>query len=217
MRRPAAARLARRAVCVYGGLLYLTYVGFGETPKGFIPTQDKGYLLVNLQLPDSASVGRTEEVMQRIENDRATKTPGVKHTVAHLRPVDFAERQLAELRRDVRDARRFSQPAGAGPLGRRDRRRAASQACKTKSPTAWSTCFGAPPLEGLGTAGGFKIMIEDRGNTGLDAAASGGRQDRRRRRKHAGLARSVHQLPRQHAVALSRHRPRPRPRRWAFR
>ena len=47
-------------LAVYGGLLGLTYFGFAQTPKGFIPTQDKGYLLVNLQLPDSASLGRTQ-------------------------------------------------------------------------------------------------------------------------------------------------------------
>ena len=44
---------------VYGGLLCLTYWGFTHTPTGFIPQQDKGYLLVNVQLPDAASVART--------------------------------------------------------------------------------------------------------------------------------------------------------------
>ncbi len=63
------------------GLLYMTYVRFNETPKGFIPAQDKGYLLVNLQLPDSASVGRTEDMMAHIEK-LALDTPGIKHTVA---------------------------------------------------------------------------------------------------------------------------------------
>ena len=64
----------------YGFMLYLTYAGFNQTPKGFIPSQDKGYLVVNLQLPDSASVGRTEQAMQRIEKT-VIETPGVKHTV----------------------------------------------------------------------------------------------------------------------------------------
>ena len=44
---------------VYGGLLALTYWQFNHTPTGFIPQQDKGYLLLNVQLPDSASVERT--------------------------------------------------------------------------------------------------------------------------------------------------------------
>ncbi len=59
----------------------LTYGSFQATPKGFIPPQDKGYLLVNVRLPDSASVQRTQKVMQRIE-EIAGKTPGIKHTVS---------------------------------------------------------------------------------------------------------------------------------------
>src|SRR6185436_14037130 len=61
-------RVSLVVLLLYGGLLYLTYEAFQATPKGFIPTQDKGYLVVNLLLPDSASVGRTEEVMRRIED-----------------------------------------------------------------------------------------------------------------------------------------------------
>src|SRR5262249_53987760 len=74
-------RVSALVLIVYGGLLWLTYEGFMRTPTGFIPQQDKGYLLVNVQLPDSASVSRTEQVMERIEGI-AGKTPGVRHTVA---------------------------------------------------------------------------------------------------------------------------------------
>src|SRR5262249_10515309 len=49
---------------LYGGLLYLTYYSFNHTPTGFIPQQDKGYLLVNVQLPDASSVERTDGVMR---------------------------------------------------------------------------------------------------------------------------------------------------------
>jgi len=44
---------------VYGGLLFLTYLGLTRVPTGFIPPQDKGYLLVDVRLPDSASLERT--------------------------------------------------------------------------------------------------------------------------------------------------------------
>ena len=60
-------RLSVIVVVVYGGLLVLTYWQFARTPTGFIPQQDKGYLLLNVQLPDSASVERTQRVMARIE------------------------------------------------------------------------------------------------------------------------------------------------------
>ena len=95
-------------LCLYGGLLYLTYIGFGATPKGFIPVQDKGYLVVNLQLPDSASVGRTEAGDAADRKNRAGDAGNQAHR-GHLRPVDFVGRQFAEFRGDVRDARRFSQ------------------------------------------------------------------------------------------------------------
>ncbi len=80
----SVGRLLRVSLLVlvgYAALLQLTYTNFMASPKGFIPTQDKGYLLVNLQLPDSASVGRTEEVMQRMEK-LVLATKGVSHTVA---------------------------------------------------------------------------------------------------------------------------------------
>ena len=64
----------------YGGLLVLTGWVFNNAPSGFIPQQDKGYLLLNFQLPDSASVERTQRAMGRIEA-LALETPGVAHTV----------------------------------------------------------------------------------------------------------------------------------------
>ena len=51
-------------LAAYGGLLYLTYYGFAHTPSGFIPSQDKGYLLVNVRLPDATSVESTQGVMR---------------------------------------------------------------------------------------------------------------------------------------------------------
>src|SRR5205814_8217700 len=69
------------ALLINGGLHYLTYSTFRQTPTGFIPAQDKCYLLVNVRLPDSASLGRTSRVVEQIEQ-LAGKTPGVRHTVA---------------------------------------------------------------------------------------------------------------------------------------
>src|SRR6185369_6285275 len=52
---------------VYGGLLGLTYWAFTHTPTGFIPQQDKGYLLVNVQMPDAAAVTRTRQVVEQVD------------------------------------------------------------------------------------------------------------------------------------------------------
>ena len=73
-------RVSLLALLVYGGLLFMTYREFTTAPTGFIPQQDKGYLLLSVQLPDSASVQRTDHVMAQIEKI-ARDTPGVAHTV----------------------------------------------------------------------------------------------------------------------------------------
>ena len=60
-------RLSAIVLLIYAGLLGLTYFGYTIVPGGFIPNQDKGYLIANVQLPDSASQARTIEVMDRIQ------------------------------------------------------------------------------------------------------------------------------------------------------
>ncbi|MBI3864704.1 MAG: efflux RND transporter permease subunit [Planctomycetia bacterium] len=158
-------RVGALVVLVYGGLLALTWYGFERAPKGFIPAQDKGYLLVNVQLPDSASVQRTSQVMSQIESI-AQSTPGVKHTVGvagqsillnanapnfgalYVMLDEFHKRTPQGLSADV---------IGAG-LERR---------LQHEIQEGLVNVFGAPPLDGLGTAGGFKIIIEDRGDTGM--------------------------------------------------
>src|SRR5439155_17923404 len=71
-------RVSTVALLVYAGLLATTYWEFNRTPRGFIPGQDMGYLMINVQLPDSASMERTERVMRRLEQI-ALDTPGVRH------------------------------------------------------------------------------------------------------------------------------------------
>ncbi|HKB35130.1 MAG TPA: efflux RND transporter permease subunit, partial [Gemmataceae bacterium] len=160
-------RVSVLVLLVYGGMLGLTYIGFRDTPKGFIPAQDKGYLLVNVQLPDSASVERTEQVMKRIESI-AHDLPGVKHTVSiagqslllnanapnfgamYVMLDDFHKRTEPGLSADAISARLLAE-------------------LQDEIKDGVINIFGAPPVEGLGTAGGFKVMVEDRGDTGLDS------------------------------------------------
>src|SRR4029077_16469930 len=73
-------RLSAIVLLVYVGLLGLTGLSFSRIPSGFVPIQDKGYLLANIQLPDSASLERTVEVSDAVEKI-ALQTPGVAHTV----------------------------------------------------------------------------------------------------------------------------------------
>jgi len=160
-------RVSLIAVLVYGGLLVLTYWSFQRVPTGFIPQQDKGYLMLNVQMPDSASVERTRRIMARIE-ELAHDTPGVAHTVGvsgqsliqganasnlgsmYVMLKPFEERRSSELTADA--------------IARTIRKR-----CHREVRAATVSVYGAPPIEGLGTTGGFKLIIEDRGNLGLDA------------------------------------------------
>jgi multidrug efflux pump len=152
---------------LYGGLLFLTWYGFTTTPTGFIPQQDKGYLLVNVQLPDAASVGRTQDIVERIEKV-ALETPGIRHTVAisgqsillNANASNFGALYLMLDDFEHRDKPELSSDAIAAALEER---------FKQEVPKAVINVFGAPPVEGLGTAGGFKIVIQDTGDTGAPA------------------------------------------------
>jgi multidrug efflux pump len=152
---------------VYGGLLALTYWGFTHTPTGFIPQQDKGYLLVNVQLPDAASTTRTKNVVEKIEQI-ALDTRGVKHAVAisgqsillGANASNFGALYLMLDSFDERTSPNLSSEAIAQALEER---------LQKEVPAASINIFGAPPIEGLGTAGGFKIIVQDTGDTGQAA------------------------------------------------
>ena len=163
-------------VCIaYGGLLVLTGWQFYTAPTGFIPQQDKGYLIVNVQLQDAASVDRTERVMQRIDKiilgDKSDKKrfPGIEG-VAHTVGVSGQSLILNANAPNLGSfyvllkpfAERHSHALSADAIAETIRER-----CKDGARGATVSTFGGPPVDGLGTTGGFKIIIEDRGNLGL--------------------------------------------------
>jgi multidrug efflux pump subunit AcrB len=191
-------------LAVYGGLLYLTYVGFTSVPTGFIPNQDKGYLLVDVRLPDSASLERTMAVMNQVEeiarglssapsnennaDEEATANhvslvsnetsdesharasggiPGIAHTIAisgqsivqnaigsnygtvYVILDEFHNRHGAEMNADAVAAKLRA-------------------ACYREVQEANVAVFGAPPVDGLGSAGGFKLMVRDLSALGFE-------------------------------------------------
>ncbi len=73
-------RISAVALIVYGCLMGLTYLGFKAVPIGFIPEQDKGYLVLNAQLPDGAALDRTDKIVREM-SEIARKEPGVAHTI----------------------------------------------------------------------------------------------------------------------------------------
>ncbi len=152
---------------LYGGVLGLTYWGFQNTPRGFIPSQDMGYLLVNIQLPDSASLERTQNVIVKME-EIAHKIKGVDATVGiagqsllmNAYGSNFGTMFMTLKPFDERTTPETYYEAIANQL-RRQIPRAVTD--------AEVAVFGPPPVRGVGRAGGFMIMIEDRGDLGPQA------------------------------------------------
>ncbi|HJZ60254.1 MAG TPA: efflux RND transporter permease subunit [Gemmataceae bacterium] len=169
-----ALRVPVLVLAGYAGLVAAGLFGYGQLPTGFIPQQDKGYLIASVQLPDAASAERTQEVIQKIarlaldlemDDGRGNKTHPVKHCNAvagnsfalsaygsnfgsmfiildgfenRRAPNLYADKVMAALRKKY----------------------------EQEVPEAQVNVFGAPAVSGLGRAGGFRIMIEDRGDVG---------------------------------------------------
>jgi len=169
-------RFTRRAVrsLAIVGMCYLALIAlagwrFGATPTGFIPAQDQGYLIVVAQLPPGASLQRTTDVMERA-NKVALANPAVVKTVA-----------FAGL-----DGATFSTAPNAGAMFlvlKPHGDRAGADAVANQLRQALGSIndglllvVAPPPVRGIGTGGGWKMMIEDRSNLGykaLEGAAFG--------------------------------------------
>ncbi len=154
------------ALIVYAGLVLLTGWSFSKVPTGFVPLQDKQYLVAFAQLPDAASLDRTEQIIRQM-SDIGLQQPGVQDAVAFpglsisgfsvapnagivfftLKP--FEERRTPEL----------SGPAIAGALS--------AKFAGIKD--AFILAVPPPSVNGLGTIGGFKLYVEDRADLGYDA------------------------------------------------
>jgi hydrophobe/amphiphile efflux-1 (HAE1) family protein len=158
-------RLVPVALLVYVGLLAATGWLFSWYPVGFIPLQDQGWLLVNVQLPDSSSVQRTQEVMTQLQKI-ALNTEGVAHTVSVsgmsiLLTSNSSNFGSMFVILDGFDKRK-KKALGANEIQERLR-----QTFTRAIRDADINVFGAPPVPGIGIAAGFKLMIEDRGSLGM--------------------------------------------------
>jgi multidrug efflux pump len=160
-------RLSFIVLLVYVGLVGLTGFGFNRVPSGFVPIQDKGYLVTNIQLPDSASLERTVAVTDSVEKI-ALETAGVAHTVAIpgtsfvLNANSSNYGNIFIILKPFHDRREPELTAEA--IAERLRAR-----LQREVPEARVLVFGAPAVRGLGNAGGFKLMIEASGDVNFDA------------------------------------------------
>jgi multidrug efflux pump len=155
------------ALAVYGGLIVLTYWVFMRAPTGFVPEQDQGRAIISVQLPDSAALWRTRDVVAQVE-EICHETPGVAHTttvsgmslVLSANASNFASIFVIF---DPFPERRTPDRSGNAIMARIRRE------CARRVKEGVVSVFGAPPIPGLSVASGFKLMVEDRGGLGTRA------------------------------------------------
>jgi len=160
--------LGRKGImmALYVLLLGATYQGFQMVPSGFIPLQDKQYLVSFAQLPQGATLERTEDVIRQM-SEAALEEPGVTSAVAFpgLSINGFVNSPSAGIvfvTLDPFDERR--DPALSGL--------AIAQSLQQKFggiEDAFVAIFPAPPVQGLGTIGGFKLQVQDVGDQGYQS------------------------------------------------
>ncbi|MEJ0027149.1 MAG: multidrug efflux RND transporter permease subunit [Rhizomicrobium sp.] len=162
-----------RALIVYAVLIGLTYVGFQAVPPGFVPVQDKQYLVSFAQLPEGATLDRTEAVIRKM-SAIALAEPGVANAVSFpgLSINGFINSPSAGIvfvTLKPFDQRTSSDLSGMAIAQKLQQKYAGIQ-------NAMIAIFPPPPVQGLGTIGGFKLMVEDRTDLG-DAVLSKTMQD----------------------------------------
>jgi multidrug efflux pump len=160
--------LSRKALMlgVYAVLALATAGLFKAVPGGFVPQQDKQYLIGFAQLPDGATLDRTEEVIRRM-GEIALKHPGVENAVAFpgLSINGFTNSSNSGIvftPLKPFDQRKAANMSGAAIAAQLNKEFAAI-------PDAFIAIFPPPPVQGLGTTGGFKLQIEDRASLGYEA------------------------------------------------
>ncbi|HVG87043.1 MAG TPA: efflux RND transporter permease subunit [Vicinamibacterales bacterium] len=159
-------RIAVAAVVVYAGLVGLSYVGFRQVPAGFIPTQDKEYLVAFAQLPDGATLDRTEAVIRKM-TDIAMKHPGVSNSVAFpgLSINGFVNAPNAGIAFVVLKP---SEERTTPDLTAQGIVQSLNGQFFGGIQEAIVAIFPPPPVQGLGQVGGFKLYVEDRGGAGFE-------------------------------------------------
>ncbi len=161
-----AARIGVLGIFVI--LLVATWEIFQIVPSGFIPSQDKQYLIAIAQLPDAASLDRSEAVVRRM-SDMALKTPGVAHAIGFPGLsvngfVNLSNSAVMFITLDDFEKRKTPETSS----------QAIAQALTAKFSSikdAFVLAVGPPPVTGLGSTGGFKLFIQDRAGHGYDDLA----------------------------------------------
>ncbi len=174
----SVARLIRVSAVVlllYAALLGLTGFGFSRVPGGFIPQQDQGYIVINIELPEGASLERTQRVVDRVHDillgpagpdgvrDPDQGQPGLYRSLVITGYSILANANLSNTAGVYVSLR----PHADRPGLTADQIVAGLNGKFAAIQEANVTAFGAPPVLGLGNAGGFKLQVRDNANYGL--------------------------------------------------
>src|ERR1700738_3662990 len=150
---------SRRVLVIYAMLIGFAGVQFARAPTGFIPEQDQGYLITVLQLPPGATLDRTEAVVKRAI-DIILGTPGIEHVApfAGLDATTFTvASNAATIFSGLPSLYNHSIDGVTATTVLADLRKRLSVI-----QDAYVLTIPPPPVQGLGTAGGFKMMLQDR-------------------------------------------------------
>jgi len=172
------------AVLVYGALLLATVGLFRLVPPGFVPIQDKQYLVSFAQLPQGATLDRTEAVIRKM-SDIALKDPAVEGAVA------FPGLSINGFINSPSSGIVFATLKPFEQRGSKDSGMAVAQRLQAKFASvndAIIAIFPPPPVQGLGTIGGFKLQVEDRTDQGDAALAKVMQQIQMKAAKDPALA-----------------------------
>jgi multidrug efflux pump len=159
-------RVSVLALVVYVGLLGLTYREFTTVPTGFIPPQDKGYVIVNVQLPDGASLERTDAVIKQVTHI-VLQVPGVGNAVGFAGFSAATRANNSNAGAIFATLRPFEQRVPHGLSATRITQDLRQRLADIQE--ASIAVFPPPPVRGLGTAGGFKLEVQDRARGDLVA------------------------------------------------
>ena len=157
-------RRAGRAMVLYLAIIVAVGVLFTRLPSSFLPAEDQGYLLVNVQLPPGATVGRTTSVMEQVEGF-ILKQPEVQSMVGVLGFSFSGQGQNAGLA--FVTLKDWSERAGPGNTAQAVAGRAFGALMRVRD--AFIFALSPPPIPELGTASGFNFRLQDRGGNGRAA------------------------------------------------
>jgi HAE1 family hydrophobic/amphiphilic exporter-1 len=162
----AVLRRSALSMLAFGGVALVAVLGFGALPTGFLPEEDQGYLVAGIQLPDAASQERTREVVAKL-NDIFRDTPGIAEwvSIGGYSVLDATNASnTATFFVIMQDWDDRSTSEGSQEMILQNLRRAFAG---IQEGVAY--VFVPPAIQGLGTAGGFQMELQDQGGVGFGA------------------------------------------------